>query len=414
MAELSRRQASFGLAALGLSACSGGAGWPVSALAASQNEPPKPRPAQPGGYSAFVRELRGRALAKGISGATFDNAFRHASYRADVIENDTAQFQYRRTLEDYIAIAASPERLRIGAAKLKKHKRVLGKIEAKYGVQKQVVAAIWGMESSFGARRGDVPVISALSTLAWKSRRAGFFETQLMAALAILQRGDITPAKMTGSWAGAMGHTQFIPTTYQAFAVDFTGDGRRDIWADDPADALASTAHYLLKSGWQAGKLWGVEVRLPQGRDDLVSRSVADWRARGVTLASGGKIPNHGPAELILPNGAGGPAFLLFQNYKVLRRYNDSMKYALAVGHLSDRLAGGGPLRGDFGADAQGMTLDDRREIQERLTRAGFDTGGADGVIGDKTTAAIRAYEQANGLAVTGIASQDLLKHLRH
>ncbi len=418
MVNIARRQISFGIAAMSLSACSGVAGWPGSALAASENERPQPRPdapaaASPGGYDAFVRGLRPRALTRGVSSKTFDAAFRVAGYRPDVVKQDQAQFQYRRTLEDYIAIATTAERLRIGKAKLRDHRQVLGKIEARYGVQKEVLAAIWGMESSFGARRGDVPVISALSSLAWKSRRGEFFETQLIAALKILDHGDISPAKMTGSWAGAMGHTQFIPTTYQAFAVDFTGDGRRDIWADDPSDALASTAHYLGQSGWAAGKLWGVEVRLPKGRDDLVTRPVGEWRSRGVTLARGGAVPDHGPATLILPNGAGGPAFLLFGNYKVFRRYNNSMKYALAVGHLSDRLAGGAPLIGDFGADAQGMTLEERRELQERLTAKGFDTGGADGVIGDKTTAAIRAYEAAKGLPVSGIASKPLLAHLR-
>ncbi|SMH32511.1 lytic murein transglycosylase [Maritimibacter sp. HL-12] len=416
--DVTRRTVSLGLLAAGLPGCASGQRIPVLASSSAQGAPsrataPPPKPTPDSGYDAWVRAFRGRAASKGISTATLDAAFRGAGYLPKVIENDRAQFQSRRTLEDYIAIAASDARLRTGREMLSRHARMLDRIEARYGVQKEVIVAIWGMESSYGDRRGSTPVISALSTLGYKSRRAGFFEGQLVAALAILQSGDISPAKMTGSWAGAMGHTQFIPTTYQAHAVDFTGDGRRDIWSDDPTDALASAANYLAQSGWQAGRLWGVEVRLPSGSDDLVTRSVADWRARGVTRASGGAVPDHGSASLILPSGAGGPAFLLFHNYKVFRAYNNSMKYALGVGHLADRLAGGGPLVGDFGTDAQGLTLEERKEIQTRLTAAGFDTEGADGVIGDKTTAAIRAFEQARGHPVTGIASQTLLRQLR-
>jgi len=411
--DVTRRTVSLGLVAAGLSGCASAARAPVLASSSSPVAETAPRPRPDSGYDAWVRAFRSRASSKGISTATLDAAFRGAGFLPKVIENDQSQFESRRTLEDYIAIAASDERLRIGREMLTRHGRVLDRIEARYGVQKQVLVAIWGMESSYGARRGNIPVISALSTLGYKSRRAAFFEGQLLAALAILQSGDITPAKMTGSWAGAMGHTQFIPTTYQAHAVDFTGDGRRDIWSDDPTDALASAANYLAQSGWQAGRPWGVEVRLPSGSDDLVTRSVEDWRARGVTRAAGGAVPDHGAATLILPSGAGGPAFLLFRNYKVFRAYNNSMKYALGVGHLADRLAGGGPLVGNFGPDAQGLTLEERKEIQTRLTSAGFDTEGADGVIGDKTTAAIRAYEQARRLTVTGIASKALLRHLR-
>ncbi|HCQ66153.1 MAG TPA: lytic murein transglycosylase [Rhodobacteraceae bacterium] len=413
MGDPTRRTVTLGLAAFGLASCGapiGGAGG-RAALAASADEPPEPRPDP--GYHAWVQGFRVRALAKGITGNTFDTAFRGARYLPKVIKNDRAQFQARRTLEDYIAIAASQERVRIGRAKLKKHGRLLDRIAARYGVEDAVLAAIWGVETGFGARRGDTPVISALSTLGYESRRAEFFESQLLAALAIVQAGDIAPDKMKGSWAGAMGHTQFIPTTYLAHAVDSAGDGRRDIWADDPTDALASAANYLAQSGWRKGGLWGLEVRLPAASDDLVTRAVPDWRARGVTRASGGELPDHGAAKLILPNGAGGPAFLLFANYRVLRTYNDSMKYALGVGHLSDRLAGGGPLVGSFGKDAQGLTFKERKELQERLTRAGFDTDGADGVIGDKTTTAIRAYETARGLPVTGLASKALLVHLR-
>ena len=414
--RVTRRHFTLGLAA-GLSACA----RPMHevASAAGANEAPAPRPPAPlaaapnDGWEAWVVRFRGRAAGQGLSPATLERAFAGAGYLPGVIERDKAQFHTRRTLEDYIAVASSDARLATGGQMLARHRAVLAEIERRYGVQKEVLVAIWGMESSYGALRGTTPVVSALSTLGYASSRAAFFEGQLVAALRIVQKGDIAADKMTGSWAGAMGHTQFIPTTYEAYAVDFRGDGRRDIWADDPTDALASAANYLAKSGWQAGKLWGVEVRLPSGADDLVTRPVADWRARGVTRAAGGALPDHGPATLILPSGAGGPAFLLFRNYKVFRAYNDSMKYALAVGHLSDRLAGGGPLRGNFGPDAQGLTLDERKEIQQRLTAAGFNTEGTDGVIGDKTTAAIRAWEAARRRPVTGLASKALLLALR-
>jgi lytic murein transglycosylase len=417
--RITRRTAAFGLVATGLAAC--GARVPAPALvtsAVAAAEPPaQAEPAPPArpdsGYDRWVGDFRMRVSSKGISETTLNAAFRDAGYLPSVIENDRKQFQDRRTLEDYIAIAATDARLSTGAKMTAQHKRLLADIERQFGVEAEVLLAIWGMESSYGARRGSTPVVSALSTLGYASRRAAFFEGQLVAALRILQRGDIAPAKMTGSWAGAMGHTQFIPTTFESHAVDFRGDGRRDIWADDPTDALASAANYLRASGWNRGQLWGLEVRLPQGGAALETLPVAEWSAKGVRRADGRALPDHGPAQLILPGGAGGPAFLLFRNYWVFRKYNDSMKYALAVGHLSDRLAGGKALVGSFGADAEGLTLDERKEMQERLTRAGFDTDGADGVIGDKTTTAIRAYEAARGLAVTGIASQALLRHLR-
>ncbi|MEZ5767862.1 MAG: lytic murein transglycosylase [Paracoccaceae bacterium] len=343
MAAPTRRSVGFGLAALGLASCGTGLGvggqGGRAALAASVDEPPEPRPDP--GYHAWVAGYRKRALAAGIGAATFDAAFRGAGYLPQVIKNDRAQFEARRTLEDYIAIAASEERVRIGRAKLKAHGKLFDRIAARYGVAAPVVAAIWG------SRPGSAPgaAISRSSRRcrrsATRSRRAGFFESQLTAALAILQDGDIAPGKMVGSWAGAMGHTQFIPTTYRAHAVDFTGDGRRDIWADDPADALASAANYLAKSGWHKGGLWGLEVRLPGASDDLVTRSVPDWRALRCDTRLGARCPTTA-ATLILPNGAGGPAFLLFANYRVLRTYNDLDEIRAGVGHLSDRLAGGG------------------------------------------------------------------------
>ena len=378
---------------------------------------PKLRPQPNAGYDAWVAGFRGRAQAAGISSATLNAAFRGTGYLPGVVERDRKQTEFTRTLQDYMAIVASDEKVATGRRKYAAQRGLLGEIEARYGVPANVVAAIWGVESRYGVRRGDISVISATSTLAYDGRRGAFFEKQLIAALKILQNGDVSVAGMTGSWAGAMGHTQFIPTTYEAYAVDFRGDGRRDIWSEDPTDALASAAAYLSRSGWKRGQKWGLEVRLPSGFNPGlagrgIKKSASEWAALGVAAANGGSLPNHGPGSILIPMGAGGPAFLVFRNFSVLLRYNNSENYALGVGHLSDRLAGGGPIRGSFPPDRYGLRIADRQRLQERLTAAGYDTGGADGVLGKKTEAAIRAYQQANGLPVTGEPSRELLARL--
>jgi membrane-bound lytic murein transglycosylase B len=299
------------------------------------------------------------------------------------VKRDRNQTEFKRSLEDYLAIAASDERISKGRAAFARHRGTLQTLEGRYGVDAEIICAIWGLESFFGERRGSVPVISATSTLAFDGRRGVFFEKQLMAALKIIQNGDIPASRMTGSWAGAMGHTQFIPTSYQAFAVDFTGDGRRDIWSDDSTDSLASTGAYLQKNGWSRGTKWGGEVGsgAPQGR--------------------------------IIQPQAGGPRFSVTRNFNVIKRYNNSDAYAIGVGHLADRLSGAGPLRGSFPPDANGLTKDNRVAVQQRLTAKGFDTGGSDGVIGPNSEKAIRAYQSSKGLPVTGKPSQALLSQLR-
>lgn len=411
---LTRRAVALGMTAGLLSACIGGGGAPLSRGAAD----PALRPVPNAGWDAWVAGFRGRALARGIAPATFDRAFAGAGFLPGVIERDRNQTEFTRTLEDYLAIAASGDRIARGRAALAQQGGTLRAIEARYGVEPEVVTAVWGLESQYGARRGDIPVISALSTLAYDGRRGAFFESQLVAALQILQSGDTTPDRMVGSWAGAMGHTQFIPTSYLGFAVDFTGDGRRDIWSDDPADALASTAAYLNRSGWQQGRPWGMEVILPAGFDTGLAgrdrtRASTDWAAMGVRPASGGALPDHGPASILLPQGAAGPAFIIWRNFTVISRYNNAVNYVIGVGHLSDRLRGGAPIGASFPPDAQGLTLADRQELQRRLTAAGFDTQGTDGVIGNNTRAAIRAYQSRAGLPVDGEATADLLARLR-
>ncbi len=391
-----------------LSACVGGARSGGGYRAAD----PAPRAVPDAGWDAWVTGFKGRAAARGISPGVVDTAFRGAGFLPEVIEKDRNQTEFKRSLEDYLNIAASDERVSLGRQKFAQYGGVLSAIENRYGVEGHVVAAVWGLESFFGTRRGNVPVISALSTLAYEGRRGAFFEDQLVAALKILQAGDVSAAGMTGSWAGAMGHTQFIPTSYLAYAVDFTGDGRRDIWSEDPSDALASTAAYLARSGWTRGLPWGMEVTLPAGFDPGLlgrgkGRPAADWEARGVRSADGRALAG---GSII---AGGGPYFLLTQNFATILRYNNAQNYAIGVGHLSDRLLGRGGVRAAFGPDASGMTKADRQELQRLLTARGFDTGGTDGVIGAKTAAAIGAYEASVGLPVTGEPSLELLRRLR-
>lgn len=370
------------------------------------------------GFDRWIAGFRGRALARGIRPAVFDRAFRGVQYLSDVIARDRNQSEFTKAIWDYLDSAASETRIANGRAALQRHRRLLERIEAAYGVEKEVVVAIWGLESAYGSYRGDMPVIDALATLAYDGRRGRFFESQLLAALEILQAGDVDPRHMTGSWAGAMGHTQFIPTSYLAYAVDFTGDGRRDIWSDDPADALASTAAYLARAGWRKGQPWGVEVQLPSGFDyglagERVKRSPTAWAALGVRDMSGRRVPDHGPASILLPAGARGPAFMIFENFHVIERYNSADAYVIGVGHLSDRIAGGPPFRAAWPRGDRALLFAERKELQERLTRAGFDTRGIDGKIGPNTIAAIRAFQRASGLIPDGYASLDILRRLR-
>jgi lytic murein transglycosylase len=412
--QATRRAILIGISALGLSACVGGGGGGGGSVSAEPVMRAVPNP----GYDAWVASFKPRAVARGISPEVVNQAFAYAGYLPDVIERDRNQTEFTRTLEDYLAIAASPERIAGGQQALRQYGPTLEAIETRYGVDKEVVVAVWGLESRYGTRKGNVPVISALSTLAYDGRRGDFFESQLIAALKILQNGDVSAQGMTGSWAGAMGHTQFIPTSYQAYAVDFNGDGRRDIWSDDPTDALASTAAYLKNSGWVTGQPWGVEVKLPAGFNTGVAgrgntRSVASWTDLGVRDMAGRPVPDYGPAALILPQGANGPAFLIFRNFTAISRYNNAVNYVIGVGHLSDRLKGKPPIQASFPPDAQGLSLADRQELQRRLTAAGYDTQGTDGVIGKNSEAAIRAYQAARGLPVDGVASAQLLQSLR-
>ncbi|MDC0660169.1 lytic murein transglycosylase [Leisingera sp. SS27] len=370
------------------------------------------------GFDGWISGFKARATAQGINAEVLENAFAGVSYDAEVIRRDRNQSEFTKTIWDYLDSAASDLRVKNGKSALRDQQARLDQIEAEYGVEKEIVVAIWGLESSFGTFRGKMDVIRSLATLAFDGRRGAFFEGQLVAALKILQAGDVAARKMTGSWAGAMGHTQFIPTSYLDYAVDFTGDGKRDIWSDNPADALASTAAYLAQFGWVKGQPWGVEVTLPQGFDyTLADREIekmpSEWASAGITGLDGNAVQDHGPASILLPAGSEGAAFMIFRNFAVLERYNTADAYVIGVGHLADRIKGGAPIQSSWPRGDRALSLSEREEMQERLTRAGFDTDGVDGKIGPKTIGAVRAYQVANGLTPDGYASLRLLQRLR-
>nr|WP_235008591.1 lytic murein transglycosylase [Candidatus Halocynthiibacter alkanivorans] len=369
-------------------------------------------------FERWVSAFERRARAAGISQSVLQRAFRGVDYNAAVVGKDRNQSEFTRQIWDYLDSAASPVRVRNGQAALRRHKSLLKRIEAKYGVDRHVVAAIWGLESAYGKVRGDIPVIEALATLAFDGRRGAFFEGQLMAALQILQSGDVRPRDMRGSWAGAMGHTQFIPSSYLSFAVDFSGDGKRDIWSEDPADALASTAAYLARSGWVKGQPWGVEVQLRRGFTyDLASRTVlkspAAWAALGVRGVDGKVVPNYGRASILLPAGSNGAVFMIFENFAVIEKYNKADAYVIGVGHLADRLRGGLPIQASWPRGYAPLSFAQKKQMQRRLTRMRFLDDKVDGIIGPNTINAIRAFQISRGVTPDGYPSQDLLALLK-
>jgi len=409
------------LAALGLSL---GAACAASQPAVSPAGAPTPRPVAAASapraeaeFAAWRAGFRSRARAAGVSDATFDAAFAGVGPNARVLELDRRQPEFSRPIWDYLDSAVSDTRVADGRAERRAKAAELARIEAAYGVPAETVLAIWGLESAYGANYGSIPVVESLATLAWDGRRRDFAEEQLIAALKIIEAGDITAPRMVGSWAGAMGHTQFIPTSFAAYAVDFDGDGRRDLWRDDAVDALASAANYLARFGWETDAPWGLEARLPAGFDFALAdgrrRPLAFWAARGVTTLDGDPLPDHGEAAVIAPAGARGPAFAVYDNFFVIRRYNNATSYALAVGHLSDRIAGAGPFRQEWPRGDRTLSRTEKEELQRLLTRLGYDTGGADGLVGPDTRAAIRRWQADRGLPADGYDSADLLAALR-
>ena len=372
----------------------------------------------PDGFIDWVAAFRSRAAEQGIQNDVLDAAFTGVEYDPAVIKRDRNQNEFTKTVWEYLDSAASDARIKAGKKALAEHGELLQRIEDHYNVDKQAVVAIWGLESAFGTFRGSDPVIRSLATLAYDGRRGAFFEGQLIDALTILQNGDTDAAHMRGSWAGAMGHTQFMPSSFLSLAVDWTGDGKRDIWSDDPADALASAANYLAENGWTKGQPWGVEVRLPDGFDyTLANREIekqgTDWEALGVTDMSGDPVPDHGPASILLPGGHEGAAFMIFDNFSVIESYNTADAYVIGVGHLGDRILGGPAIQAEWPREDRALTLDERLELQERLQEVGFDPKGLDGRIGPLTIAAVRGYQESRDMVPDGYASLRVLNALR-
>jgi membrane-bound lytic murein transglycosylase B len=384
---------------------------------------PPPPPALPPGaelaFASFLAGLTADVQAAGVSAATYEAATAGLTPDPQVLELSTVQPEHAKSVSEYVTALVSETRLENGLRNLAANEAVARQIEAAYGVDRHVLIAIWGIESNYGNSQGSRGVIRSLATLAaLEPRRPQFWKTELLAALRILQARDTTPENMAGSWAGAMGHTQFMPTTFHAHAVDFDKDGRRDIWGTVP-DALASTANYLKASGWVSGMPWGIEVRLPDGFDYGHSapgqgKNFAQWQALGVAPISAKPLPaNLGQMALVLPSGAGGPAFLTTVNFRAILRYNNAVSYALSVAHLGDRLAGGPAFVTPWPANDKGLSRSDREELQRRLTALGLDTGGVDGILGSGSRTAIRTYQVGKALPADGHPSASLLERLR-
>nr|WP_298853727.1 lytic murein transglycosylase [uncultured Ruegeria sp.] len=369
-------------------------------------------------FQVWLGAFQERARQQGISRTTLNMVFSDVTFDEDVLKRDRNQAEFSKPIWEYLDSAVSETRLSNGRAAMQRHRQVLQQIEAEYGVEKEVVTAIWGLETSFGSYRGSNRTLSSLATLAFDARRAQFFETQLIAALQIVQAGDVSAGNMLGSWAGAMGHTQFMPTSYLDHAVDFDGDGRRDIWSDDPTDALASAASYLAQHGWTKGQPWGVEVRLPAEFDYAAARREftllpSEWAARGVVARNGKTVPDHGEAAVLLPAGGQGVALMIFDNFSVIEAYNGADAYVIGIGHLSDRLVGGKPFQSGWPRGDRVLSFSEKRELQTRLTNAGFDTMGIDGRTGPNTINAVRAYQLTQGLVPDGYPTAELLERLR-
>lgn len=366
------------------------------------------------GFQAWVVSFRPRALATGVAPATFDNAMAQAHFMPSLIALDRQQSEFSKPVWDYLD-GAIGTRGATGRARAGQHGATLAAIESRYGVPREVVLAVWGMESNFGGNRGSTAIVPALATLAYDGRRGEFFAGELAAALRILQAGDVDNRRMVGSWAGAMGHTQFMPSSFLAHAVDFNGDGRRDIWSDDPSDALASTAAYLRRNGWQPGQVWGAEVILPPGFDfNRVGKSVrqsgSQWAALGVRTVNGAPVPS---GSILAPAGARGPAFLITENFRAILKYNASDSYALAVAWLGEAIAGRPGIQGDWPRGDRVLSNAEKAEIQRLLMARGHDTGGVDGKLGSQSSEAIRDFQRARGLTPDGYADARLLAMLR-
>lgn len=370
---------------------------------------------QAASLDSCVAGIRTEAIKAGVRKSVVDAALKNVRFDERAVRFSRSQPEYKTPVWDYMAFLVDPDRISTGRDMLNKHGRTLRAVERAYGIDRHVIAAFWGIESNYGNDQGDFFIPHALANVACAGKRPKFFRGQIVAALSLVSRGDLKLQDLNGSWAGAFGQTQFIPTTYRSLAVDFDGDGKRDLVNSIP-DALGSTANYLKKNGWRRGGNWGYEVRIPSGYKGPSGRkaraSLSTWAKRGIRLLNGKRPVGDTTAALLLPAGRNGPAFLVQHNFHVIRTYNSNDAYALAISHLSDRLKGGGPIAARWPTDDPGLTRHQRLELQILLLRAGFDIGEADGKVGPATRAAIREAEKRFGMPVTGRPGMKIYKAL--
>ena len=427
MRSLSLPAATLGLAALAgcASAPTHSTPAPAAPMAAASTPAPTPAP-EPAtseaastiaGFHAWLDAFAREALAAGISQRTIDATLGQARWQPQVVQFDRAQPEFTRPPWAYLDSAVSPQRVAQGREQLHAHAAALDDAARRHGVPASIITAIWGMESNYGRNFGSFRTVDALATLAYDGRRRDWARGELLAALRIVDRGDIAADAMIGSWAGAMGHTQFLPSVFLAHAVDADGDGRRDIWGSVP-DVTASTANFLAHSGWRAGEPWGVEVLLPPGFDharaELSVRQGSDaWAAEGMRGIDGSALPALQGASILTPAGARGPAVLVGPNFRALLRYNNSVNYALAVGLLARQIDGGPGLQTPWPRDLQPLSRAEVKALQEALNARGMDAGTPDGVAGPATRAGVRRYQQSLGLPADGYATHELLQRLQ-
>ncbi|MCL6244032.1 MULTISPECIES: lytic murein transglycosylase [Acinetobacter] len=374
-------------------------------------------------FQGCLANLRSQAMNAGVSASTYDRYTQNLTPDYSVIEKLNYQPEFSTPIWDYLSGLVDEERVQLGRQKLAQHRDVLNRVAAAYGVPAETVVAVWGVESNFGDIAGSYPLLQSLGTLSCEGRRQSYFRGEFFAAMRILQRGDLNESQLKGSWAGAFGHTQFMPSTYEELAVDFDGDGRRDL-VSSTTDALASTANFLKKRGWQTGQPWGFEVKIPEGmsisgESRRNKKSLDSWMNRGLQRADGtpliqGNLSGSSQAGLMAPAGANGPVFLVFKNFDAIYSYNAAESYALAIAHLSDRLQGKGGFSTTWPTDDPGTSRAERREIQQFLLNRGYDIGKVDGLIGDKTRQAIRQEQNRLGLSPTGRAGQQILRAFRN
>jgi membrane-bound lytic murein transglycosylase B len=374
-------------------------------------------PEQDARFYAFLRDFRAEALAAGIRPETYDRAVAGISLNPRVEELNEKQPEFVRPIWEYLAGAITDSRVARGRELIAANAPLFARLQDTYGVPAEVLTAIWGLETGYGQNEGSFNLFEALATLAYDGPRVEYGRRQFLAALKIAEIEGRDPATMTGSWAGAFGHTQFVPTTFLEHATDGDGDGKRDLW-NSPADALASAANYLKQSGWRAGESWGEEVQLPRGfayesAETNIRKPISEWAGLGVRSISGEPLnPSADPAAVFLPAGYRGPAFLVRNNFNVILKYNAATSYALAIGLLSDRLKGAGNVQASWPVDESTLDQASAVALQDGLTALGFSTGGSDGVLGARTRQAIRDYQQARGLPADGFATAALLTRI--